>query len=569
MKGYCNEINLYLNINGGFLYEYYFISKNKEFLPTCFEISLGDGKKYKSKELWKYETNNRAKITFMNIPKQEGIEKNVTEKKNFLKIYAFGDSENKNTEYGTFLLDNLKIQQKKEIEINKEFDAFSQTIVEDAKLIFVKKSKVYSLYNKYLKNYDKKFESELKEDYRLYNFPNDEKLFNYFHRLCIWTILFKEKKINDWYNFLNTYFGLFDQINDSNLTFSEKIILLITVTRRALEVVELHLFPKIKFFDKNNINNDAYTKAYYFHLDLIDSFKEDSKLMIPILQLNSYIMDKILTENEKNLIRATKLKIVNSSKLSQDEKNKYIKKIDEENWLYRSAYTISMLPINVVKNHLKKTMIPYCLIYGLYSKRDFMASIKKDNNIICFNEEQIVGDSYIKNLMSNYMSRYYVPKNIDDYVFIVNILFLHENSSHNKEKMLNIIADSPIIYLDEHFKNNIFIYQNYINEGEAGYLVESFIGSRKIINGLINPNNSLGELLKVEFFNQANFDELISKYSILTKNEGNDSLLSTYFPLEDKKTSLEPEIYLRYRHIDSEEKYKYLMNQAKKTFSDY
>ena len=135
--------------------------------------------------------------------------------------------------------------------------------------------------------------------------------------------------------------------------------------------------------------------------------------------------------------------------------------------------------------------------------------------------------------------------------------------------MLNIIADSPIIYLDEHFKNNIFIYQNYINEGEAGYLVESFIGSRKIINGLINPNNSLGELLKVEFFNQANFDELISKYSILTKNEGNDSLLSTYFPLEDKKTSLEPEIYLRYRHIDSEEKYKYLMNQAKKTFSDY
>ena len=538
-----------------------------EFLPTCFEISLIDGKKYMSKELWKYETNNRAKITFMNIPKQDGIEKNVEDKNNFLKIYAYSSSENKNTEYGTFLLDNLEMQQKKEIKINNEFDAFSQNIIEDSKLIFDNKTKIFFLFNKYLKKYNKKFESELKEDYRLYYFPNDEKLFNYFHRLCIWTILLKEK-IKDWYNSLNTYFELFEQINDSNLTFSEKIILLITVTRRALEV-DLHLFPKIKFFDKNNINNDAYTKAYYFHLNLIDSFKEDSKLMIPILQLNSYIMDKILTEEEKNLIKSTKLKIIDNSNLSQNEKNEFIQKINEENWLYRSAYTISMLPINVVKNHLKKTMTPYCLIYGLYSKRDFMASIKKDNNIICFNEEQIVGDSYIKNLKSNYMSKYYIPENIDDYVFIVNILFLHENSSHNKEKMLNIIADSPIIYLDEHFKNNIFIYQNYINEGEAGYLVESFIGSRKIINGLINPNNNLGVLLKVEYFNQDNFDELLSKYSIMTKNEENDSLLSTYFPLEDKKTNLEPEIYLKYRHIDTEEKYKYLMNQAKKTFSDY
>jgi len=71
-----------------------------------------------------------------------------------------------------------------------------------------------------------------------------EKFFNYFNSLCFWTILLKEK-VKNWYCFLSNYFVLFEEINDSNLNFSEKIVLLITVTRRALET-ELHLFPKIK-----------------------------------------------------------------------------------------------------------------------------------------------------------------------------------------------------------------------------------------------------------------------------------------------------------------------------------
>ena len=544
IKGYCNEINLFLNIYGGFAYEYYFISKKKDFLPTSLEVNINNGKKYKSNELWSYETTNRKKITFMNIPKQDGIEEKVNNKNNFLKIYV--NQENKKIEYGTFLLDNLEMHQKQEIKIDKEFDIFTKNIVDDVKQIFKNKTKAFSLYNKYLAKHNENFDTELKDDYRLYYFPNNEELFNYFNRLCIWTILLKEK-VKNWYGFLSKYFKLFDEINDSNLNFSEKIVLLITVTRRALET-ELHLFPKIKFFDKENINTDAYTKAFYFHLDLLDSLKEDSKLMIPILQLNSYIMDKILTEEEKNLIKNAKIKIIDNSKIKENEKKELKNEIDKENWLFRSAYTISMLPINVVKSHLKKTMVPYCLIYGLYSKRDFLASIKKDNNIICFNEEQIAGDFFFGNCSDEpkdeYMTIFYKPKNIDDYAFIINLLFLHENSSHNKEKLINIIADSPNIYLDEHYNSNIFVHQNYIDQGEAGYLVESFIGPRKIINNLIDPSNSLGELLKVEYFNQNNFDDLLGKYSLLIKTENDYSNLSTYYPLEDKKINLEPQIYL-------------------------
>ena len=47
------------------------------------------------------------------------------------------------------------------------------------------------------------------------------------------------------------------------------------------------------------------------------------------------------------------------------------------------------------------------------------------------------------------------------------------------------------------------------SEGEAGCFVKSFIGSREVINGLINPDNRLGDLLIKELFNQENFDELL------------------------------------------------------------
>jgi len=45
--------------------------------------------------------------------------------------------------------------------------------------------------------------------------------------------------------------------------------------------------------------------------------------------------------------------------------------------------------IDTIKRHLKTTMKPYALIYGLNSGRHYLAVVKKDNNIITFNEEEI------------------------------------------------------------------------------------------------------------------------------------------------------------------------------------
>ena len=45
-----------------------------------------------------------------------------------------------------------------------------------------------------------------------------------------------------------------------------------------------------------------------------------------------------------------------------------------------------------------------------------------------------------------------------DYAFIINILFLYEKPPHNKEKVININVESPIIYLNENYLLDIIVF---------------------------------------------------------------------------------------------------------------
>ena len=103
----------------------------------------------------------------------------------------------------------------------------------------------------------------------------------------------------------------------------------------------------------------------------------------------------------------------------------------------------------------------------------------------------------------------------DDFAFILNLLFLHENSSHNNEKIINLKVNSPLIYLNDEYKYSLNLIDNNIKEGESEFFTESFIWKRNILLGLINCENKLGKLLDVKYFIQDNFDELIGKYEKL------------------------------------------------------
>lgn len=275
-------------------------------------------------------------------------------------------------------------------------------------------------------------------------------------------------------------------------------------------------------------------------------------------------------------IKNLKIEIINQSKenIDIDEKLKIIENIKKEKIISQPAYTISMISVDIIKKHLKSTMIPYALIYKSHSGRDFLASVKKDNNIICFNEEEIFKDIYD----SHFNNDDYKKERNNDFAFILNLLFLHENSSHNKEKVLNINTNSPLIYLDKNFKTSFIIIDNNLTEGEAGYFTERFIGDRSIILGLLNSLNKLGNLLDVKYFNQENFNELIEcyeKYKSVFENNGNN-ILAVYQPFKDSNDiKIIKNSYKKNLKNTKRDKYgfneydKYLFRLAKTTHSDY
>jgi len=424
------------------------------------------------------------------------------------------------------LIDKLKLTKKKEISINSKFQKLLQNLFDDI-ISFLRGDVTPNIIkDKYLtSNIINEYKDELKDNYREFYFPDKEEHFEYFNNICIWNLLVNTNK-EEWFEIIDNYLKIYEKVKRKKYNLSEKILILITVVRRAIESDRI-LLPKIIFFDELDENYNSYTIAYHFHLKLIDSLNDNSRLIKPFLQLDSYIMDKILTEEEENKIKILKLEALKSCKDKEKDIKAMEDKILKEKLIIQPTYTISMASLDIIKKHLKSTMKPYALIYGLGSSRNYLAVVKKDNNIITFNEEEIFKGKY---------SIFHSERD-NNYAFILNLLFLHENSSHNKEKVINKLTDSPIIFLDENFNVSFNIIDYNFNEEEAGLSTERFIGDRSTILGLLNCSNKLGNLLDVKYFNKEDFSDLIQEYKMLKEksDKDNDEIISEYHLFDDEK----------------------------------
>ena len=198
------------------------------------------------------------------------------------------------------------------------------------------------------------------------------------------------------------------------------------------------------------------------------------------------------------------------------------------------------------------------------SKRSFISGVRKDNNIIIFNEEEIISDYYHENNKNIYIPKFYKPENIDDYAFIINLLFLKANSSHDKERFKNIKVDSPVILLDKNLEKNFIINDEKVEKGETGYLVQNFIGDKKKVDKLLNPEYKFGKLLKVEYFIENNFNTLMEGFNLVAKE--NEVIFSPktehLISKDNKESSLEEEIKYYISHQDKNKK---LREEAKRT----
>jgi len=516
-KGFLNEINVYVDEIGSCSYEYLYYSSNQNYFSQFVEINL-NGIVKKFMNFQNFGTKTRQKITFINIPVQN--KEDIGNGNNYLKIYFCSKNEIKF--YGTLKINSIKFKNLKEYIINSTIDDFLKNIYNEIHDVLYSNSKKHDeLINKYInidKNLSSIIENEIYKEFDSYIIKDEEHTLKYFNSLVIWNIFNYIIKNNGIYSCIKEYIEIYEIIiKKNNLNYIDKSMLLIGIALRIKENEKTFICPKIFFYEDLNDNN-PYKIAYKFQFEIIDNITEYSRLFHPFLLLDSYFMDMI-NYKDSNIIE------------------------NENNNAIISAYTISMLPIEIVKKHLTKTIKPYFLLFqkNYLNETQYYASVQKDNNVITYNENILLEETFYKSIEEcDKISL------IKDYAFILNFENIHENFSHNKERILNK-TNSPTLFFNHDFEYS-FAFENYNEKnlkGEAGILLESFICDEKTIEEIKKIKYKMGEYLKIKYFIQKDFSELLKgfedkkeeykKNSFLNNNIQKDDILTNYRKFDDVK----------------------------------
>ena len=318
------------------------------------------------------------------------------------------------------------------------------------------------------------------------------------------------------------YIELYNKIsNKQELSFVDKSMILISFDERIFESNKTFNIPKLYFYNELDDRN-PYKIAYNFQYEIIEKLSEQSCLFLPFLVLDSYIMDCIYSKNYK-----------------------FIKE-------FKSAYSLSMIPLESIKNHLKKTIKNYFFVLekGEENERKYYASVHKYNFLVTYNENIILRNSKYLNICN--CQKYYEEDECLDLAFIINFENLHENFSHNKEELLNI-KKSPTLYFNLNFQFSFIYHYDTEEYGEAGRFVETFIGKEILIEEMKKPKYKMGKFLKVEYYVDKNFDALLkgfrevyNNYNTKKKNldnikgeSNNTNLISNYSPKTEDETKKE------------------------------
>lgn len=121
----------------------------------------------------------------------------------------------------------------------------------------------------------------------------------------------------------------------------------------------------------------------------------------------------------------------------------------------------------------------------------------------------------------------YQSKFIKAYAFTLNLENISENFSHVKENIINI-KESPTLFFDRNLNFSYIFNHMSPNLGEAGGLVEAFIGNQFYIDEMKKSIYNIGDFLDVKYFIQKDFNELI---------EGFKNAINNYNQLKIEKNS--------------------------------
>jgi len=475
-KGFLNEVNLFIRNKCSLAYEFLYFSLDNK-LPDETQILYKPGEKLKTKNFHSFGCETRKSIIFINIPPQSDIDLGYDT--SFLYIYLC----NKDGEklYARFCLNSIEIKSK----IDYQFNPIVKTLIYEIYEHFSNNMPIENLQIKYLsfnKNINDLLKSEMTKKFYLFNYPNRLYTLNYFNALCLWNLYYYLKENGGNMNCISDYIQLYKNISKrtNELNYVDMSMILISFVHRIFEIKSNFKGPKIFFY--NELENDnPYKIAYDFQYQIIENLKEQSCLFLPFLFLDSYIMNAIYNKNFS-----------------------YIKG-------FLPAYSLSMLPIESIKNHLKKTIKNYFFVLdkGEKNERKYYASVHKYNFLVTYNENILLKNSKFQNIYN--LGHFDELKDKKNFAFIINLENLHENFSHNKEELINIKI-SPTLFFDINFKlANVYHYDTN-KYGEAGRLLEGFIAQENLIDEMKKTQYEMGIFMEVKYYISKDFNDLIEGF---------------------------------------------------------
>ena len=226
---------------------------------------------------------------------------------------------------------------------------------------------------------------------------------------------------------------------------------------------------------ETELSDNSYFLALSFNKNIIYNLKENSALTIGYIQLDSYIM--------------TNYFIYNKGK----------------------TYSLSNEPLILMKHHLLINYENFVFVYyessGKYCEN---ALFYKPNRVTFINEGSLFNSNYSKSYHGK------------DFALPISMEFFHEKDSHSKKSLKNLRIKSPFICYKNEYNASIIL-----KEAEDGQFLESLIGDKEFIKALKDCKNKLGELMRVEYFIDVDFQKLHNKFNEIMKSNKSNNRITT------------------------------------------
>ena len=491
-----NNINIFLNYSNddrcSIEYDYYnFYSE----IPYKYEIEI-NGKIYSISHYNSFDNSNIIGFILINVPSNEKtnkIKKYTNNKIISSQIWFTAKKEENEIKYNvTQILDIDEAKPKKYIsyDLKKEKYSIFENIYFNLTNYYnnwnSSQSEVFKYYSELKTNFDTidKDEYEIIEEKNQIDFlpeSADFYTFKIFTNLLLLDALItienyykdnKDKTYYFWRIFLKIYITLIEQLNDLGkiLTYHQKMRIIDSYVNDIFDTEPYNFKSRFLYIDdKILLKNNSYLLAFKFNVDVIKNLTIKSALTKGFMQLDSYILKNyhIFDETVRN------------------EKN----------------YSLINEPIQLMKYHLLINYENFIIIkYKNKNKYDnkVVNSYQVNSNRVTFINE--------KKIFNEYNSEELEGK---DNALPIFMEFLHENS-HSKKNSKNLDEETPLTC----FTGNKTIF---LDEREDGKYLESLLGDTNFISDLKNPNKKLGELMKIEYFTDENFNNLHKKYKELIK----------------------------------------------------